>query len=269
MHTFTVSATNTSAAWVAACRALDVKANPRREGFHTVVRIADATAEDPALRAELERVRAAAGYQPIETVANTVFPARLAALCPDPAQLAERYQQIYSRLTKMDTGNRRGTYFGRIVAYPGQDGPVDQLEYLVKQLRQQAAGKGPMSAAYEVGLAHPGDGDPEPQEEASFAVPVHLAGKDHSVRGFPCLSHCSFQMDRDRTLHAVALYRSHYMLDRAYGNYLGLGRLLAYLAAAAGLRPGTLTVMAGHAQIEDHITKVRPLLQDTPSLLTA
>ncbi|MGC0352741.1 thymidylate synthase [Streptomyces sp. SAI-124] len=67
-------------------------------------------------------------------------------------------------------------------------------------------------------------------------------------------------------MHAAALYRSQYMFERAYGNYLGLGRLLAYIAAQAGLAVGTLTVMAGHAHLDGPLTAIRPLLSGTPTL---
>jgi thymidylate synthase len=56
------------------------------------------------------------------------------------------------------------------------------------------------------------------------------------------------------------------MFERAYGNYLGLGRLLAYIANQADLSPGTLTVVAGHAHLDGPITAIRPLLSGTPIL---
>ncbi|MFI7019931.1 hypothetical protein [Streptomyces sp. NPDC050164] len=95
---------------------------------------------------------------------------------------------------------------------------------------------------------------------------VHTAGKDNSYIGFPCLSHISLQLDRDRRVHAAALYRSHFMFERAYGNYLGLGRLLAYIAQQAELACGSLTVVAGHARLDGPITQLRPLLTGTGRL---
>ncbi|GAA3123441.1 hypothetical protein [Nonomuraea salmonea] len=258
MHTFTIAEKNTSLAWAAACQALDVATNQRRDGFHTVVRIADAAAEDPQVRAHFDQVREEYGYDPIETVANTIFPARLAATCSSSAELTRRYRDMYPRLKRLDGKNKGGTYFGRIVAYPGERGQVDQLTTIVTRIRVQAALPGPMSAAYEMDIAHPDDLQSEAQ---TWSTPVHVAGTDNSYRGFPCLSHCSFQLERGQTLHAVAHYRSHYMVDRAYGNYLGLGRLLAYLAQQAQVRPGSLTVIAGHAQIERHLTVIRPVIQ--------
>ncbi|MER7209802.1 hypothetical protein ABT340_22300 [Streptosporangium sp. NPDC000239] len=263
MHTFNVAAKNTSLAWAAACRALDVPAHLSRDGFHTVVRIADAAAEDPLLRTHFDQMRDRHGYEPIETVANTLFPAKLAAACSSPEELVHRYREMYERLKRMDRQNRGGTYFGRIVAYPGESGAVDQLTLLITRIRRQASGKGPMSAAYEMDIAHPDDVVPG---DSTWSTPVHVTGKDNGYRGFPCLSHCSFQLDRERTLHAVALYRSHYMVARAYGNYLGLGRMLAYLAQQAQVRPGSLTVVAGHAQIEDDVTAIRPIIQEQMQL---
>jgi thymidylate synthase len=167
---------------------------------------------------------------------------------------------MYPRLRRYP-GNTHGTYFGRLVAYPGaKKAEIDQVGNIISRLRQQSSGKAPMTAAYEADLAHPADG----------AVPaellVHAADRDNLYRGFPCLSHCSFQLDRDGRVHGAALYRSHYMFERAYGNYLGLGRLLAYIADQAGLARGTLTVMAGHAHLDGPITAIRPLLSDTPTL---
>lgn len=40
------------------------------------------------------------------------------------------------------------------------------------------------------------------------------------------------------------------MVERAYGNYLGLGRLMAYIASQAGLETGELTVTAGYARLD-------------------
>jgi thymidylate synthase len=167
---------------------------------------------------------------------------------------------MYPRLKKYP-GNAHGTYFGRLVAYPGaKKTEVDQVGNIINRLRKQASGKAPMTAAYEADLAHPGDG------EVPAEALVHAADRDNLYRGFPCLSHVSFQLDRNGKVHAAALYRSHYMFERAYGNYLSLGRLLTYIARQSELTPGTLTVMAGHAHLDGPITSIRPLLSGTAQL---
>jgi thymidylate synthase len=93
------------------------------------------------------------------------------------------------------------------------------------------------------------------------AVGIFEPGQDRNrAMAFPCLSHCSFQLGRDGRVHALAHYRSQYLLQRAYGNYLGLGRLLDYVATSAGLSTGELTVVAGHIQLEAGVTDVRRLV---------
>ncbi|UFQ99837.1 hypothetical protein KBP30_00675 [Streptomyces sp. Go40/10] len=260
MHTFTVTERDVTQAWVAACNKLDRKDNPDRTGLHTVVRIADPTNDDPVFRAELDRLRTARGLWPLETVASTLFPAALAARSAGPDDLAERYRQMYP-VIKRYPGNHRGTYFGRLVSYPAvSKSGVDQLGTVINRLRAQASGT-KIAAAYEIDIAAATDA-----EEASAGLLVHAAGKDNSYIGFPCLSHISLQLDRERRVHAAALYRSHFMFERAYGNYLGLGRLLAYIAQQAELACGTLTVMAGHARLDGPITQLRPLLTGTGRL---
>ncbi|MER5452817.1 thymidylate synthase [Streptomyces sp. NPDC002766] len=260
MISFVVTGGDVTRAWIAACNALDRKDNPSRTGLHTVVRIADPTADDPGFRTELDRLRIAKRHEPIETVAGTLFPADLAARATDHTSLVARYRAMYPRI-KRYPGNAHGTYFGRLVAYPGaKKTDIDQIGNIIGRLRKQTGSKGPMTAAYEADLAHPDDGD-VPAE-----LLVHAADRDNLYRGFPCLSHVSFQLDRDRRVHAAALYRSQYMFERAYGNYLGLGRLLAYIAAQADLAVGTLTVVAGHAHLDGPLTALRPLLSGTPTL---
>ncbi len=73
--------------------------------------------------------------------------------------------------------------------------------------------------------------------------------------GFPCLSFLSFQVDQDQ-LHAVAHYRYQFLMQRGYGNYLGLARLMGYVAGQVGLDPGRLMVVVGRAY-GDNLTRVR------------
>jgi hypothetical protein len=168
-------------------------------------------------------------------------------------------------LRHLSPKNSHGTYFARLVAFPGPDGPVNQLNAIITRLCSETAkkgsGTGPMSASYEAGFAVPGTDGSRDELDAPVTVtmPVRAPGRDRRVRGFPCLSHCSFQLDREGTLHAMAHYRSHLMVERAYGNYIGLGRLLDYIAGQAGLRRGELTVTAGYAQL-DCRSKVSALL---------
>ncbi|MGW3212819.1 hypothetical protein ACWDBC_11250 [Streptomyces parvus] len=253
MHTLTVDAPDVSRAWLEACARLSQV--PGKKAFHTVVRIADPLKEDAYLRTELDRVRAARSKDPlysIDTVVNTLFPVALAATCSTHEELTDRYRAFYPRLQEVRR-NTYGTYFGRLVAYPGtpeRPEPVDQLARVIRRLAKLRTSS-KWSAVYEAGTAQVTDDDRwEDGPQESEAV-IRAAAVDTQTLDFPCLSHCSFQLDgATDTVHLAAYYRSHYMFDRAYGNYLALGHLCAWVARHAGLTPGTLTVMAGCARLD-------------------
>jgi hypothetical protein len=249
-----VTGPDVSSAWLAACRAM---ADRSPIAYHTVVRIENPLAEDPAVRAAVDGILEAARLQSVKTVANTIFPQAVAATSRDHLDLARRYTDMLPSLRRLSGANAWGTYFGRLVSYPGPGGPVNQLAMIIARLRSETAkagtGTGPLTAAYEAAFATPGEGDgvaPQDSCLVTLHTQVRVPGQDSRVRGFPCLSHCSFQLDRSGTLHAMAHYRSHVMVERAYGNYLGLGRLLGYIAGQAGLRTGELTVTAGYAILD-------------------
>jgi hypothetical protein len=254
MKAINVTGPDISTAWVAAWRAMDDNAPA---AFHTVVRIQHPLSEDPTIRSGLDRILAQKGLQPACTVANTIFPAAVAETSHDHLELSRRYMAMLPTLKRLAPAkNNQGTYFARLVAFPGAKGPVNQLDKIISRLRVEAAKKGsrtgPLTAAYEAGFTDPGpesvDGQAGPCVTA--AAPIRVPGQDNRVPGFPCLSYCSFQLDRDGMLHALAHYRSQRMAERAYGNYLGLGQLLGYIATQSGLRCGELTVTAGYAMLD-------------------
>lgn len=248
-----VSGVTVSEAWLNAVQAVD--SAPRRRLFHLVTRIGDPVTEEPRIRAVADGLLSDLGHAPVDTVANTIFPAHLAAASAGPGELAQRYRKMYPTLRRLHKSNRRGTYFGRIVAHPAADGERDQLADLIGRLKTELRTPGPKSARYEMNISGPGELAP-PAEACSDAEstdggPVHVyaADKDTSPMGFPCLSFCSFQLDGG-TLHMIAQYRYQYLIERGYGNYLGLGQLLGYVCAAAGLRPGELMIIAGVAAVD-------------------
>jgi hypothetical protein len=242
-----------SEAWLNAVQVVD--AAPTRRLFHLVTRISDPVTEQPRIRAAADTLLRDLDLAAVDTVANTIFPAHLAATSAGPGELAQRYRRMYPTLRRLHKSNRKGTYFGRIVAHPAAGGERDQLAGLIERLRTELRTRGPKSARYEVNVTEPGEleqpAEERPAEEPSDGGPVHIyaAGKDTSPMGFPCLSFCSFQLDGD-TLHMVAHYRYQYLIERGYGNYLGLGQLFGYVCATVGLRPGQLTIVAGVAAVD-------------------
>ncbi len=270
MNSIAVTGADLSTAWLAACRAMSRTAPI---AYHTVVRIINPAAEDHRIRTAVDEILAEEDLQPAETVAGTIFPAAIAATSRDHLGLTRRYMALLPTLKRLAPANARGTYFSRLIDFPGPDGPVNQLDAIITRLRSEMAktgsGTGPLTACYEAGFTSPDiDGLSTGSVTAALTLPVRAPGPDTSIlMSFPCLSHCSFQLDRSGTVHAMAHYRSQLMVEKAYGNYFGLGQLLSYIAAEAGLTPGQLTVTAGYARL-DHSRRLSALLAD-PALAAA
>jgi hypothetical protein len=73
--------------------------------------------------------------------------------------------------------------------------------------------------------------------------------------GFPCLQQVSIEVSRvsesKRIIWLHAMYPSEYILNRAYGNYLGLAQLGCFIANAVGLDFGGASVYIAKASIGD------------------
>lgn len=270
MSVLCIQAPNISEAWLQAVRELDRRPDPR--ALHMIVSIEAPTAEDDLIRTAVDRLLGDLQQPGIDTVANTIFPTAIAATSSSHKELVERYLRYLPRLRKFP-GNQFGTYFARLIAYPGIKGEVDQVAAVVDRL--QKGGRAPFTR-YEALIDQPEvDGALDVRtttlqgNESSSAgrellhdvasASIYTPGKDRTPGHFPCLSHCSFQKDSEARVHLLAYYRSQSMVERAYGNYLGLGRLLQYVADQAGLRTGQLTVVAGQARIEMARRQVRQL----------
>jgi hypothetical protein len=230
-----IRAENISRAWLQTVASLS-RHSPRA-AYHLVVRIANPSAEVRSVRVLADKLLGDLKLRPIDTVRNTIFPAATAARFPEPSALAEHYRLRYAVYRRF---NKRGTYFGRLVALPnGKNDTIDQLSATVDKLRKQRR----MSSRYELN--------------------IYLAREDQSIAmGFPCMSSCALHLDGD-VVHMSATYRNQYIIERGYGNYLGLGELLKYICGATNLRMGELMVIAGHAEL-DHANK-----QQITSLLGA
>jgi hypothetical protein len=83
--------------------------------------------------------------------------------------------------------------------------------------------------------------------EMSIYDPTRDAGKP-SNRQY--LSFLSFKLTRDNRLLLTAIYRNHTYISRGLGNFIGLGRLQAFVAEQSGATLRSLTCISTHAQID-------------------
>ncbi|MHB8959586.1 MAG: hypothetical protein ACYDAN_08170 [Candidatus Limnocylindrales bacterium] len=225
--------------------------------------------EDQAIRAYVDgilvpSVRHGTTIYAAETVANTIFPIglyrdvgfqwspaldanSLKRLDDAAAGLYDAYSDMLPLLVTAD-GNHNGTYFGRMVSWPGKAaGGRNQLADRIRYLRiARETGKASNNLC---DIAVGGEGDPGASDGIDDIGLQTYSALDLRQRGFPCLVHIDLTLDRGR-LSLLAVYRHQYLVTKAYGNLLGLCRLLHFLAQQTGYAIGELAVQATLADDE-------------------
>ena len=162
-------------------------------------------------------------------------------------------EQFVPRLKALDERNRRGLYFERMMAYEHFDSAGklcqhDQIRHIIDWWKdRKLEGRRPRQSGLQISCFDP--------------------CKDHTRmprQGFPCLQQVGLSYDpgdKD-SLIINAFYPTQFILDRAYGNYLGLCHLGAFLSHEIGVKLVQMNCFVGCAQLGDGVTKesIEPLL---------
>jgi thymidylate synthase len=183
-------------------------------------RVLDTLARDLGLKSSMEN-------------ANSIWPSFFARPGRDANAVFGDIERFVVTALKKACKNRHDSYVERLVAWRSfdQSKTVPQLQNVLTRLKNEVNNRAPKSSSYEISVFSP--------------------GLDAGYMSFPCLSHLSVKYDHRRTLlHLTAVYRNHTFLSHAYGNYLGLGRLLAFICAETKIRPGELVSVSTHADAE-------------------
>lgn len=252
-----VNGENLADAWVNAYEALTQRT-------HCAAVNMTVTIENPALEtlrvrkeidAAVARLRAAGKplfNKSVHTVANTIFPISLYREGRRGAFYeAAMIGQSGRTGTITSWGANGGTYIGRLLKYPTFGGEsFNQLARMLENLDARLN----YQDSYEMSLTcEPPDPDPDaPTLFASASASTFVPKYDNSHRGGQCLSHVSLHRSPTGALSMAALYRHQTYLTRAYGNFLGLSRLLHFLVRESkkDLHVGELMVVASHAEID-------------------
>lgn len=196
--------------------------------------------EDIDIRQSLDKCLADNGEQEIHTVANTIFPDSLWKHSKNQRQkLFEQYLNIFPRIQAVEPNkNRRGIYFERLIDFGSDDqSKVNQLEFIISEYQKR---KGVRRSMFQASIFDP--------------------GRDHisaPYLSFPCLQHVSFvPQEKTKTLTLNAFYATQQLLNKAYGNYLGLCRLGNFMAHEMGLTFSRMNCFVGVAKLE-HIGKIK------------
>lgn len=203
-------------------------------------------AEESAIRSALDAVMADAAMQKIQTVANTIFPQALWRQAKGDRQaFYAAYRENLPEYVAMEPHkNRRGLYFGRLIAYdldhktgerlqhiPADTIPEDgnQLEFIIQRCK-----KGVRLSEFQASVFDP--------------------ARDHTKAaqlGFPCLQHVTLVPSfGDGTLMLNAFYATQQLFEKGYGNYLGLARLGLFVADQVGLSLTRVTCFVGVEKME-------------------
>lgn len=195
-----------------------------------------APAEDTAVRQVLDGALKKKGEQDVETVAYTIFPQRLWKMAKgNRARLFEMYRDVFPRYQAMNKHNKWGLYFERLISY-GR-GPCDgnQLEWILLQYEKSK-------------------GMPQGMRRSMYQASVFDPDRDHRPNiylTFPCLQSISFVPTKEGLI-MNAFYPTQQLFIKAYGNYLGLAQLGAFIAHEMGLKLLKLNIMVGVAKFDEY-----------------
>lgn len=195
------------------------------------------TPEEFQMQEILNEFLLARDQYPLSSIAGTIFPAGH-YLQGGADAVFHDFPALYPRMKE-----GWGTYAYRMLnrTITTHDRQSSVLEILVEKLKKQKQ-KGRMRAAYEIDLVNDDD-----HSDISLYQPNLDCDR---LLGQPCLTHLSFKLHPDDKVSLTALYRSHFYVQKALGNLLGLSQLMSFVAEQVGLEVGSLVCHSTLAQLE-------------------
>jgi len=195
--------------------------------YNLVVQITNPNLLDDVFHMRMTKFAKDLGRVPPKDVAYTIFPFGL--YNGDAQALYNSYLKRFFPWSRKKIHRGWGTYFERMINYLDKSGKgrVNQLDNIIKAINTRGR---VCTAAYTITITYPG-------------------GETIRPLGGPCLNYLTVQLlpgDQPR-LGLMAIYRNHEFLERAYGNYYGLCKLLQFLNSETHTLPGYITCISSHA----------------------
>ena len=231
-----INAVTLAQAWLDAC--VHLRNCPGAMDTTVVLNVTEPTLvrpQDDSIAESLDAFLVEHGGFSNHTVAETIFPGYEYVHRGIDGVYNVYPNVIYPKIKDHPDMRHWGAYAYRLLRRQAHDGTTyNPLERCIEKMKD----KRPKRAAYEVGLGF------------GFDLALYDDDSDRNARmGGPCLSHLSFKLINDR-IHLTALYRSHYYIQRAYGNLLGLARLQAFVAEQVNVASGPLVCHSTMAVLE-------------------
>jgi len=178
----------------------------------------------------------------VEIVAFTIFPHRYWQVAGgDREMLYQIYMDAFPHLQAANgKANNKGLYFQRLISYGAGRGPCNgnQLEFIIKEFLARGGRRSKFQASTY---------DPEIDSNSQSYMP------------FPCLQQVSF-VRTDEGLVVNAFYAMQYLVERGYGNFLGLSHLGEFMATQMGMKLAQVNIMAGVEKLTYSQAKMKSLI---------
>jgi hypothetical protein len=220
-------------AWLAAAIAVQ---NAGGEAHNVVIDIDDplaVTGPDDAILTTVDQFLRTHHANTVSGVANTIFPQGLLDRHGADGIYKAYNEVVLPRMKQMT--HDWGRYFERLTVWKKLKGKevkiINPLDDLISFMKDQIGSDRTYRNAYEM----------------TIYDPTRDAGK---VSNRQCLSFLSFKLTHEKILLLTVMYRNHAYIARGLGNFVGLGRLQAFVAAQSGARIGSLTCISTHAEID-------------------
>lgn len=191
-------------------------------------------AEEPAIREALDETLATLGRPFCDTVSNTIFPASMWNSERKRQELFARYRRSLPKIKEASPANKHGLYFERLVSFGSGPKDGNQLEHVI--------------STYEGGN----------HRRSALQAAVFDPARDHSNqrrRGFPCLHQVAFTPLEGGKLAVTGFYATQDLVEKAYGNYIGLYNLGRFMAHEMRLELSQVNCVASVARLGDRVNK--------------
>jgi thymidylate synthase len=175
------------------------------------------------------------GDDRFSVVAKVLFPPSSRKHDESREQYYERWKAMLSRARKRRVLHTSwgSTYFERLLSLGGSDNQIERMIHALTTWQRK---------------------------EAALVAHLSAPAKDHlKPIGSPCLQFIEVLWGSDEVIDLVALYRNHDYLNKVLGNFLGLARLLTFIANESNKKPGKIICHSVHAFCKS-APKLRKLL---------
>lgn len=218
----TATGDNCLTAWKAGCR--HIIENSAHE-FHLITTIKNPSIFDKTWLSGYNPRSLDSSQASLSDVINTIFPYKLDRF-NDREKMYSKYKEIHEKKYRLAGKKKKrwGTYFARMIDF----GPthINQIEEIITVLQQD-------------------------NRHLRTLNPIHISSaSEDSLRkrlGNPCLQLVEFLQPEAGTIDLLAVYRNHDFLNKALGNFIGLGKLLDFVATHSGRNAGRLICHSAQA----------------------